>query len=51
MENILVIIIVSAVSLWALRSAYRILTGRKGCSCSGSCDQDNCDQSFTGATQ
>ncbi len=45
METILAIIIVAVVVLWACWSSYRTLTGKKGgCSCTGSCSKDDCDE-------
>ncbi len=43
METVLVIAIVAAVVFWIGRSAYKVITGKSsGCSCTGSCNKDDC---------
>jgi hypothetical protein len=46
METFLVVIIVSAVLIWACRASYRMFTGKSGgCNCAGSCSKkDSCDK-------
>jgi len=43
MEAALAIAIVAAVVIWIGWSAYKVITGKSsGCSCTGSCDKDDC---------
>lgn len=46
MKNIILIIVVIIIAFIALKSLYKMLTGKGGCSCSkdkkGSCNSKNC---------